>query len=170
MPFIQVHPIISDDIRKLCAHPYPGHVRGCPNLAHKAGCPPCPLLDTTLDLSKPIFAIYNIFDLKSHVDRMKQLHPNWTQRQLYCCLYWQPKARKQLRGEIRKFLSGRLERKLIAYISEYTPSKNSMKIINCPEAQGVNLTQTMKDVGINLEWPVVNKAFQIVLAGTKKVW
>jgi len=37
-----------------------------------------------------------------------------------------------------------------------------------PEAMGVNVTETMKRVGIELEWPPVNVAYQIALAGIFK--
>ena len=40
-------------------------------------------------------------------------------------------------------------------------------VIKCPEAQGVNLTETMKNAGIELEWPPENVAYQIVLVGTR---
>jgi hypothetical protein len=41
-------------------------------------------------------------------------------------------------------------------------------VVNNPEAQGVNLTETMKNVGIILEWPPEKLAYQIVLSGIKK--
>ncbi len=34
-----------------------------------------------------------------------------------------------------------------------------------PEAMGVNVTETMKRVGIELEWPPVNVAYQIAMGG-----
>jgi hypothetical protein len=78
---------------------------------------------------------------------MEAKHPDWTRRQIECCLYWQPKARKQLKTEISKF---RME----------FPNYN---IIVNPEAQGINVTETMAQIGIDLEWPPVNRTYQIVL-------
>lgn len=40
-------------------------------------------------------------------------------------------------------------------------------ISTCPEGSGVNITETMKNVGINLEWPPKNYTYQIVLAGIR---
>lgn len=151
MPHIRVKPVVDIvNIRMLCVKPYPNHPRGCPNFFKKKGCPPtCPTIDKTLDLAKPVYAIYNIFDFKAHTDKMRKKHPEWTQRQVECCLYWQGTARKQLKAEIKKFL-------------EEFPG---MKIVDVPEAQGVNLTETMKRAGIRLEWPPVNVTYQIALAG-----
>ena len=80
---------------------------------------------------------------------MKILHSGWTKRQLECCLYWQGSARKQLRNKIEMF-SG--------MYPDY-------RVIICPEAPGVDITSTMKSIGIILEWPPVNYTYQIALAG-----
>lgn len=148
--FIQVEPVVDLRMKSLCVKPYPLHRKGCPNFGKKQGCPPkCPIITDTLDLSKPVYAIYNRFDIASHVENMKQKHPDWSERQLYCVLYWQPKARKQLREKIKEFLK----------------QHRGLKIVSCPEAQCVNLTDTVKAVGIELEWPPRKYAYQIVLAG-----
>lgn len=150
---IKVIPIYNKNIRKLCLKSYYNHPKGCPNYNKKIGCPPnAQMIYETLDLNKDVFAIYNVFNLAEHIYRMNLKHPNWTERQLRCCLYWQPKARKQLREKIYEFLK----------------IYKGYKIVNCPEAQGVNLTETMYDVGIILEWMPENIAYQIVLAGNGK--
>jgi len=148
---IEVKPVIIHLVHCLCLKPYPNHKKGCPNFGKKKGCPPgVPKFDVFYDLSKPIYAIYNGFDFKKHVDRMRERHPDWSQRQLGCCLYWQGTARKRLRGRIEIF------RRL-------TGGKYVVNTV--PEAMGVNITETMKRVGIELEWPPVNIAYQIALAG-----
>ena len=148
--FAEVKPIIDLSVRELCHKPYKGHPKGCPNFNKRWSCPPkCKTIDKLLDLSKPDYAIYNIFDFKSHVNRMKEKHPNWTQRQLECCLYWQPRARKELKNKIKLFLQ----------------NHQGYRISYVPEGQGVNITATMANVGIQLEWPPITKTFQIVLAG-----
>ena len=82
---------------------------------------------------------------------MKAIHPDWSQRQVECCLYWQPKARKQLRAEINIFAFS---------ITQYV-----MRVLTTPEAAGVNVTATMKMVGIELEWPPRSRTYQVALAG-----
>jgi predicted metal-binding protein len=147
---IKVAPVIDYSVRSLCAKPYYNHKRGCPNYGKKKGCPPeAPLFDKVYDLSKPIYALINVFDLGSHVKRMKELHPEWSQRQLECCLYWQPKARKQLLGHIKSFMKEHKE----------------YQVETCPEAMGVDISKTLENAGIILEWPPKKWVCQVALAG-----
>ena len=150
---IKVNPQIDLSVRGLCVKPYPGHIRGCPNFNHKDGCPPrAPLFSDIYDLSESVYAIVNIFDFKEHVDKMKQLHPNWSKRQLDCCLYWQPKARKQLILGIKLFIK-----------------KNPRyHVTTCPEAMGIEVTKTLELVGTQLEWPPLNVTYQVALAGIER--
>lgn len=142
--------VIDPLVRKLCYRPYPNHKKGCPNYGKKVGCPPeAPIINGILDVNQPIWAIWNIFDFAGHCKNMQNKHPGWSKRQTECCLYWQPKARKQLRTIIKDFLIG--HRGLI--------------IVQCPEACGVDLTATMQSIGHQLEWPPKIKTYQIVLAG-----
>ena len=141
--FKEVKPILNYNVISLCRHPYYNHKNGCPNWNKKEGCPPkVKMYDKVYDLSKPIYIIYNEFDLKSHIDNLKIKYPIWSIHQLKCCLYWQPKARKQLDKQISEFKK---------QFPEYVIDK-------CPEAKGVDLSATMKTLGIDLEWPVENKA------------
>ena len=151
---IEVSPIIIRSVHSLCLRPYPNHKKGCPNYGKKKGCPPgVPMFDSFYVLSKPVYAIYNVFDFKGHVDRMREKHPSWSKRQLECCLYWQGSARKRLKERIEIF------RRL-------TGGKYIVNTV--PEAMGVQVTETMKRVGVELEWPPVNVAYQIALAGVFK--
>jgi len=152
--YVEVEPVVDISVRSLCCRAYPLHSKGCPNIGKKKDCPPfAPLVTDVLDFNKSIYAIYNIFNYKSHVEKMREKHPKWSDRQVKCVLYWQPKARKQLKEKIK-------------YFSEYFPE---YYIVKNPEAQGVNLTKTMKNIGIELEWPPENIAYQIVLAGMKLI-
>ena len=96
-----VTPVYAPAVRGLCARPYPGHPRGCPNLNHKAGCPPAaPRLPDVLDLSRPTYLIINELDLGAHAARLGALHPGWSDRQRRCCRYWQGTARNALAQRI----------------------------------------------------------------------
>lgn len=150
-----VQPVLfePEQVSALCCTPYPNHPYGCPNFGKKKGCPPGVVhLRDYLDLTHSVYAIWTTFDLGDHRERMKQAHPQWTRRQLDCCLYWQPGARKNLSREIVRFLSEDEHRHLV--------------VVSNPEASGVNLTETMKGIGISLEWPPDKVTYQIVLAGT----
>lgn len=151
--FIEVKPVIDYGVRGLCRKPYYNHPKGCPNFKKKDYCPPfAPLFDKYFDMSQPIYVIYNIFNFKEHVNKMRDKHPNWSEHQVKCLLYWQGTARKQLKIHIKEFL-----KKHENYI-----------ITTCPEAMGVNLTETMKSVGIELEWPPINFTYQIAIAGIRR--
>lgn len=121
----------------------------------KPNCPPAaPYFDQVYDLDKTVYAICNIFDIKGHVEKMRAKHPDWSEYQLRCVLYWQGGARKQLKGHILDFLR------------EYRGQ--GYRIEACPEAMGVNITATMKNAGVILEWPPESVAYQIALAAIRK--
>ena len=155
LPFYRVKPIIDMKVRGLCVKPYYNHPKGCPNFSKKPGCPPeCSQLKDLilLNIKQPIYAIFNKFNFKEHCDRMRAKHPEWTQRQVECCLYWQGTARKSLKEKVKMFLT----------------KHPHYDIVTCPEGNGVNITETMKNAGIILEWPPVNYTYQIMLAGIPK--
>lgn len=153
MPYTNVMPVMDPEVRKLCPKRYPGHPKGCPNYGKKPGCPPqAPLLGDLLDLGRPIWCVWNAFDFGAHVERMKAKHPEWSARQLACCLYWQGAARKQLQEGIDYLLA------------RVPPTANL--VVKCPEACGVNVMATMKKLGVELEWPPKTVAYQVALVGT----
>ena len=142
--------VIDLSVRNLCFKPYPNHRRGCPNYKKKPGCPPqAPMISDVLDITQPVWAVWNVFDFASHCKKMKAAHPGWSKRQIECCLYWQPRARKQLKG----------------IIEEFSGTHKGLRFISCPEACGVNVTKTMCSVGQILEWPPFTKTYQIIIAG-----
>jgi len=148
MPSCVVTPLIDPSVRKLCVRSYPRHKRGCPNFNKKNGCPPhIGMFHEVYDLNQPVLAVWNIFDFKGHVEYMKANHPDWSQAQLENCLYWQGKARKSLR-------------RIVTEILKLYPG---IQANYCPEAMGVNITETMKSIGVVLEWPPVNVAIQVAL-------
>ena len=150
-----VKPVLDYSVRSLCTKVYPGHPKGCPNYGRRDTCPPhAPMIEEILDLREVFYLIWNSYNLSDHVARMRSRHPGWSSRQLNCCLYWQQTARGELTNQIRIFL-------------ESQPLR-VFEIIRCPEACGVNVTASMKSVGIDLEWPPVMRAYQVAIAGRKK--
>jgi len=152
---VHVTPVLDYSIRVLCARPYPGHKNGCPKFNKgNVACPPgAPLFDKYFDLHSPIFAVINEFDIGRHAEKLAERHPKWSDRQLRCCLYWQAGARKRLAEKIEKVL------KLDCF--------NGYEATTCPEAMGVNVTETMRTVGVLLEWPPLNIARQIAMIGRR---
>ena len=127
--------VISKHTRKWCLYPYLGHPSGCPNYDKKKCLLTTPLIDSYLDLNSPLYAVYSEFNLEEHIRRLKRKHPNWSERQLKCVLYWQGSSRKMLRENISKAQSKFL----------FT------KIITCPEWLGVNVYATLKLAGLYLD-------------------
>ncbi len=159
MPVIQVAPVLDPKMRAMCVRPYEGHPKGCSNFNKKEGCPgKVPLCEQVFDLTQPTYFIYSGFDLGAHVERMKVAHPDWSQRQLVCCLYWQGTARKALTAEIAAFY-----KVLDPGLSPHRPVVN-----RCPEALGVNVTETMKQAGVILQWPPMTKTIHVAMAGWPK--
>jgi predicted metal-binding protein len=147
---VRVSPVLDPSVRGLCCRPYPLHPKGCPNFGQRATCPPqAPLFVSVYDAARPVWAVVNEFDLGGHVERMRAAHPNWSDRQLRCCLYWQRGARKQL------------QRKVMAACC--TLDEGTYGVEFCPEAMGVNVTATLAAEGITLEWPPVRIARQVAL-------
>lgn len=154
MPWGLVKPVIDYGMAALCRTPYPGHSKGCPNWGKKSGCPPqCLQIERLLDLKQEVWAVWNKFDIGSHIDRMRGLHPDWSDRQLRCCLYWQQGARKQMMAEWFEFCKQH--------------PNHGLRLVRCPEASGVVLSPTMEQLGEKLEWPPQKWAYQILLAGKK---
>lgn len=151
----QVNPIIDYKFKGYCLKPYDGHPKGCPNFNNpkRPDCPPrAPKFDQYFDMNKSIYAIIIEFDLSSHVTRMKIANPNWSDKQARCCLYWQGSVRKELKKATAQFLKTHP-----GYEISYTP-----------EAMGLNVTETLQNVGINLEWPPIHKVCKVAIAGIKK--
>tara|TARA_Y100000310_G_C20682563_1_gene816837 strand:- start:1351 stop:1878 length:528 start_codon:yes stop_codon:yes gene_type:complete len=134
--------LFNKKIQNLCKTPYYNHRRGCPNYGKKNGCPPNQLLiDEVLDFDKDIYVIYTKFCVGEFAEKMKQRHPEWAKypRQWYNPRRWQPRARKIQSNEEKKA------------ILEYGIDDLN-KIVNSPEAHGVNIGNLMKHIGINLKW------------------
>lgn len=128
----------SEKVQDLCKCHYPNYPKGCPNYGKKETCPPqAKLINYILDLNKRVYLIWTDFDVGKHARRMKKKHPHWSEKQMYCCRYWQSTARKIHKEEIEK-------------LQEKYKFK---KVIRSPEGNGVNVFGLMKKMGVVLEWP-----------------
>lgn len=152
MPSYSVSPVIDLSVRRLCTRPYEGHPKGCPNFNSSPRCPPkVPTLDQVFDMRGPFWAVCSSFPLGEHVASMRARHPEWSQRQLSCVLYWQGTARKRLRAEIAAF---RACLPSTTWIVETTP-----------EAMGCDVTITLRSAGVVLPWPPGDVVTHVALAG-----
>jgi len=152
--------VYSGRIQGLCTTPFYNHPRGCPNWGKKDGCPPgLPLIDRFFDFNSDMYVIYTKFPIGEFAEKMRIMHPEWSEhpRQWYNPRRWQGTARKEHRLEIDRFLS------------RYP----GFEVDKTPEGHGVNVTELMKLVGVELnwEWPpehnLENKSYIVSLAGKK---
>lgn len=102
-----------------------------------------------IDLDRPVYAVYHVFDVAAQAEKMRASHPDWTERQLRNSRLWQHTAQAGLKTEIAAFLS-------------HNPG---YLVVPYPEAAGVNVTATMALAGINLQWPPKTTVYKIALAG-----
>ncbi len=146
---VKVEPIIHKEIMNLCQRPYPNHPKGCPNFGRKEGCPPnMPFFDAEYDVGQDVYAIVTEFDLREHADRMKAKHPEWSDRQCRNILFWQGRAKKHLRVESERFAAAR----------------PGYEVVQSPEKMGVNVTRTLRNAGVILEWPPRNTVRLVAMA------
>lgn len=128
--------IFRKQVQDYCKLPYPGHKYGCPNYGMKDHCPPkVGLIDTYLDINKPLYLVIEEFDLTQHIQRMLTLHPNWSDRQARCCLYWQKGVRNKLKERVKLVMD-------ILGTTAYT---------TIPEGMGCQMYTTCLHSGLKLE-------------------
>lgn len=159
MPAQKVTPILLlSPPGDLCRRRYPNHPRGCPNYGKKDTCPPrAERWTQQYIIDRTWYAVWNKFDFGAHVDKMWKRHPEWSKRQLACCLYWQGTARKQLERGIHEFL-----------YSLVPATREKAEVHRIPEAHGVNVTTTMDWAGVTLEWPPEQVTYQIALVSWRE--
>ena len=136
-----------------CQLPYPGHPKGCPNFGKKNGCPPTSEIFSE-NYQPPYYLITETFDIESHIQKMKKRHPEWSERQCRNLLYWQKTVNKKLKEKAKQYLA--------------SLNENSMKLIEIPEATGINVFQTCANVGIYLEKIPQKQVIKIMLIAKKK--
>lgn len=133
---VPISKLATTDTGRLCRIPYRGHRHGCPNYGKSNRCPPnAPHVTDVFDIVRPMYFVYSEFFIPDHARKMKALHPEWSDRQCRCVLYWQGKARKKLRLRV----------------SEAMEILNTDIFTSCPEGMGVNVFATARKHGMILE-------------------
>jgi len=115
---------------------------------------PCPphahMIDQIAEC--PWTLVCAVCDFKQYLDDMKEKHKNWSDRQLRNVLYWQGSVKARLRKK-----------------TEEAISEDTTKIyFDRPEAHGVNVFQTMKYLGYELEFRPKKTLYMINLIACKK--
>ena len=138
--------VATDCTKEWCKLPYPNHKKGCPNYGKK-DCPP--KADFFKNIIKSPFKLVAVnFNLEEHAKKIKEKHPNWSDRKARCVLYWQKKIDKKLKQECEKI-------------------KDDNIILYRPEAHGVNLFATCKSIGLILERNPKKYVWKMAILGKK---
>lgn len=146
--------VINHQAREWCKLPYPNHPGGCPNYGKKGGCPPlAPLVENYFEMDKDHYFVVVRFNMFSHVSKMKDKHPKWSDRQARCVLYWQSTVNKQLREECQSFTE------------QYGLVYNL-----CPEAMGINVIKTCQAAGLPIKAKPTGVVFKVAMLGYLKEW
>lgn len=156
----------------LCKLKYSGHPNGCPNIIHnlnilktnkkpKLSCPPfAKRLSEKYDLfNQDKYFCYVKFNLKKQKERMKLLHPNWTDKQCRCLLYWQKSVVKILEKKCLSF---------VLFAKNIIESKEKYNYELIPEAMGLNVFETAAYHNIILERNPQNYVYKIAFIGVLK--
>ena len=147
--------VIDKRTRSWCRLPYPGHPDGCPNYGDPGHihCPPTVgHVGDFIDIARPHWFVVLSFNLAAHAAGLKKKHPNWSDRQCRCCLYWQGTVRKQLGIDT------------IAFMIDKPGTVSTM----IPEAMGVNVFRTCHRHGIMLRKNPQNIVYKVALVGYGK--
>ncbi len=151
-------------IQYLCELPYPDHPNGCPNYNKNPLCPPHSPNRKEILKKYQYFTLFMVkFDFKRHKEQMKMNHPDWSDRQIACNLYYQ--------SHIKKLF--------YAYVSPYYVYPNQVLMgcgsgfgtnIYSMESVGINVFQTLKKLNYQLEPnPQTNITFVSLLASDRPI-
>ena len=135
--------------RSMCVRPYKNHPEGCPNFGKLPTCPPnipC-MFDQTFDMDD-VYAVVTKFDLASYFQSRRERRPDLAEGQIRNLRAWQPKAIKENDLAIKDFYE------------EY-PSKKSYIATRLLECMGVDVIGTMREVGVNITFPVKDYAYRV---------
>lgn len=138
--------------RSMCITPYKGRKDGCKNYGKKPTCPPnipC-MYDQIFDISD-VYAIVTIFDLAEFFNIRRKNRPDLAEGQIRNLNVWQPKAVKENDYAIAEFY-------------RENPDKNDCISTRLLECMGVDVVNTMKEVGIEIKFPVEDYAYRIAFA------
>lgn len=138
--------VATDCTNEWCRLPYPQHKNGCPNYGREK-CPPGAVSFKKI-INPPFKLVAVRFNLEEHAERMKEKHPNWSDKQARCVLYWQKGVDKKLRQECEKIADDNL-------------------ILYRPEAHYINMFATCRKIGLILEKNPKKYVWKIAIIGKR---
>lgn len=155
----------------------------CPYFDHSWSCPPvAPYLEEEISKYKRFFLIYTIFDLKKYITEEKVKHPKRNVSFIRNKFYMKNLLRDDLEKEVFNFLEeydNPKDEKLILWdgtcrichneedLKCTYDSGNPCRYPNIRrysmEAVGIDVTRTVKNLSLDVEWPPINYAYRFGL-------
>lgn len=135
--------------RSMCVRPYKNHKYGCPNFGKLPTCPPnipC-MYDEIFDISD-VYAVVTKFYLEEYFDKRRKNRPDLAEGQIRNIRVWQPIAIKENDYAISEFY-------------QENPNKKDYVATRLLECMGVDVISTIKEVGIEIKFPVEDYAYRI---------
>ena len=135
--------------RSMCIKPYKNHKYGCPNYGKLKTCPPnitC-MYDQIFDISD-VYAVVTKFYLEEYFKKRREKRPDLDEGQIRNIRIWQPIALKENDLGIKEFY-------------EFYPSKSNYVATRLLECMGVDVVNTMKNVGVDINFPVKDYAYRV---------
>ena len=133
----------------MCIRAYKNHKYGCPNFDKLPTCPsniPC-MYDQVFDIND-VYAIVTKFYLEDYYNKRRKNRPDLAEGQIRNIRVWQPIALKENDYAISEFYKENLDK------NDYISSR----LLEC---MGVDVINTMKEVGIEIKFPVEDYAYRI---------
>ncbi len=135
--------------RSMCIKPYKNHKDGCPNFGKLPTCPPnipC-MYDQVFDTSD-VYAVVTKFNLDEYFAKRRKNRPDLAEGQIRNIRVWQPIALKENDYAISEFY-------------KENPDKKEYVATRLLECMGVDVINTMKEVGIDIKFPVEDYAYRV---------
>lgn len=155
----------------------------CPSYDHSWACPPvAPYLEQEVSRYKKFYLIYVRFDLNSYITEIKEKHPNKKEEHIRNAFFMKNLLRDRLEKEIFQFLDSyqdSYEKRLILWdgfcricfnkkdkgctYDSGEPCRYPDKKRYSMEAVGIEVTKTVKNLNLDIEWPPLNHAYRFGL-------
>ena len=125
--------------RCMCITPYKNHKNGCPNFGRLPSCPPnnpC-MYDWIFDVSD-VYAVVTKFNLYEYYEKRRAKRPDLPEGQIRNIRVWQPITKKENDYALSEFYTE-------------NPEKSDYVATRWLECMGVDVINTMKNVGLGIE-------------------
>lgn len=154
----------------------------CPNFAHSWACPPiAPYLEDKVSQFNKFYLIYYKYDLNKYVKDLKSRNSNLSEERIRNDFYRKEFMRDHIDDEIQDFIDHYTEPykkifilwdgycrlcakqgKSCTYDSE-TSCRYPEQIRYSMEAVGIDVTKTVSQLNLDIEWPPINHAYRFGL-------